>query len=89
VGESDDSVYVCEVEQQGALDTLRANEEPACSEAADARETYFACVRDKYAEGEECAGLRKLKDNECADEAETADDALKDADGACSEDAKK
>jgi hypothetical protein len=34
VGESDDC----------ALDTLRANEEPACSEAADAREAYFACV---------------------------------------------
>jgi hypothetical protein len=83
VGESEDSVDVCTKSTEGQLATLRANEEPACKEAADRIEVYYRCVESKAAEGEECAGLRTENDNECVTELKAAREALVDAGDDC------
>lgn len=86
VGESDDSVDVCTAEAEGSLAVLRANDEPECADAADALEAFYACVRDKHAEGEECAGLRGGNDNECLDDLSEVDESLDGMGSACTED---
>jgi hypothetical protein len=63
VGESDDSVAVCIEREEGALRSLRRNDEPECLDAADKYEAYLVCAGASYAKdadgcvaiGEACA----------------------------------
>ena len=48
-GDADDDVAVCTANQDTTLRALRANEEDECHKAADALETYFACVANSFA----------------------------------------
>jgi hypothetical protein len=69
VGPSDDSIEVCVAQQDGFLRQLRANEEKACHEAADACDGLRSPA---------------FNSNPCDDELDDFQDALRDADGDCS-----
>jgi hypothetical protein len=86
VGEDNDSVDVCTVEQTGNLRALRANEERVCFELADAQERYMACVAEVYYRDprDACDGLVRFNNNPCDDELDDFFDALRDADDDCS-----
>jgi hypothetical protein len=92
VGSSNDSVDVCVAQEEGYLRALRANEEKACSQAADAWDAYMACVAQAYADdGADgaCDALSNpvLIDNHpCDGELNDYGDALRDANngGDCS-----
>lgn len=92
VGSSDDSIEVCVAQQDGYLRALRANEEPACSEAAVAWDAYMACVTRVFADegvDEACDALANplvVDNHPCDGELDDYQDALRDADngGDCS-----
>jgi hypothetical protein len=86
VGESDDSTDVCTADAEGALAVLRANDEPACRDLADAYEAWFWCVHEKNLEGAPCAGLRAGDDNECKSERKEIDELESEIGRACTED---
>lgn len=87
VGSSDDSIEVCVAQQDGYLRSLRANEEPECSEAAAAWDAYMACVATVFAnEGtdEACEALANplvVDNHPCDGELDDYQDAMRDADG--------
>ncbi len=77
-GDADDSVAVCTVQQEGQLRALRANEEDECQEAANAFEIYMACITTEFQkDGDGC----DVFEDECEDELDDLNDALRDIDG--------
>jgi len=78
VGNSDDSVAVCQAEVDGYLSALRANSEDVCQELADAHEAFMLCAID---EGSCDAWTR----DDCDRERDDIRDLEDDAGGRCSE----
>jgi hypothetical protein len=77
-GDADDSVGVCVVEQEGRVRALRANEEKECQEAADKLEIYMACIGAEFSNNPD--GCEVIEDD-CDDELDDLNDALREIDG--------
>lgn len=78
VGNSDDSVAVCNAEVNGYISALRANSEEVCEELALAYEAFMACAIEE----DSCDAWTN---NDCDNEREDIRDAWDDAGGRCSE----
>ena len=76
-GNEPDSVDVCVANNEGALRSLRANEEPVCHKVADSYEIYMACIGNAFAKDND--GCNVLEDD-CEDEFDDYADDLKDID---------
>jgi hypothetical protein len=79
VGESDDSVAVCAINQQTSLDVYRANSEEDCLDVAEKQEEYMACAVE-----EGCDAFDPF-DDACSDEFVAWARASDDAGGKCNE----
>ena len=78
VGNSSDSVDVCTQQVQAKLDTLRANSEEICQEAAEAYEEFMLCAIE---EGD----CDAWTDNDCASEWEAYEELAEEAENRCNE----
>ena len=78
VGNSDDSVGVCNAEVNGYISALRANSEEECEELASAYEDFMACAIEE----DSCDAWT---DDDCDNEREDIQRAWDDAGGRCSE----
>lgn len=78
-GSADDDVAVCIANQDGQTAALRANEEEACHDVANARDAYFACVGSEFAGGSN-DGCDAVNDD-CDNELDDLQDALQEIDG--------
>lgn len=85
VGESDDSVNVCEADNEGLVRTLRANKERECQDEADAFEAYMACASDAYAKDNKdpCAPFIPDDNNPCSKELDDFTHASQNAGDVC------
>jgi NTP pyrophosphatase (non-canonical NTP hydrolase) len=79
VGNSDDSAGVCVAQQDTRVQSLRANSEDICQEAADAWEAYMRCAI------EEGCDAWEILESECKDELGDYLDLLNEADRRCEE----
>ena len=85
VGESDDSVAVCEADSEGLSRELRANKESECQDWADAFDAYVACAADAYGKNRKdpCAPFIPDDNNPCASESNDLGRAIQQAGHRC------
>ena len=78
VGNSSDSVDVCVQQQEAYLNTLRANSEEICQDAARAYEEFMQCAIE---EGD----CDAWTDNDCSSEWESYEELTEEAGNRCNE----